>query len=429
MNDSAIGRVLSAAISRKPSDVWIDRAPLIGVERDAVDANLDANGAVPVYGFTTLLGDLDDSKSVPSDQSLLFEGHLIGERFAVPEDLVHVITACKLEQLSHGGSGISLGGFQDLLTFPFVGGDAVGAWLASYGSGDVVPAAWWYRSAINPPHGAIPRGNLIASINGNFVSTAYSLMATLEAMDVICDVLSLYSRVAVRGKSSSPIVNSIAARFSKVPDSASQLPVSMRDCVPVVSFIVDSIEAVFKSIDHRLRSISANPVFRWDDKVMRPVSQSSFLDFQLTSDLTGLLQAQHLALGLTQRIIALDANVALLDGTPSNLARLQPPKVANAIVGEAELLSGVLPNRFFGWDSSGVEDLRDLSLLTAVQVMALTSRMRAMAGVATAESGALPNRLEFRDILRSSVSAAMPPETWSTVIGVAQNICRDLVRR
>jgi hypothetical protein len=50
---------------------------------------------------------------------------------------------------------------------------------------------------------------------------------------------------------------------------------------------------------------------------------------------------------------------------------VQPPKVAQALVERARLVAGQLPAHFAGSESNGIEDLRDLSLLTAQNVLEL----------------------------------------------------------
>src|SRR5690606_7189042 len=92
----------------------------------------------------------------------------------------------KLEQLHHGGSGIHGATYRALLdaAAPFTA-PVRGGWTTSYGSGDVIPAAWLVHDLRTTTAPGLLRhpGDLIALINGSFVSTALGTAAVVGLVE------------------------------------------------------------------------------------------------------------------------------------------------------------------------------------------------------------------------------------------------------
>lgn len=117
----------------------------------------------------------------------------------------------------------------------------------------------------------------------------------------------------------------------------------------------------------RLGAGSANPYFVHSEAQTTAHSGNQFLDFELPFALTNLVQTQLLTLGLWQRAIQ-----HWSDGHQDGAhAIVQPPKVAQAYVERALQEAGGLPSKFTGSDSEGIEDLRDLTVQTAIQSLQL----------------------------------------------------------
>jgi hypothetical protein len=142
------------------------------------------------------------------------------------------------------------------------------------------------------------------------------------------------------------------------------------------------------------------------------------------------MQIMHLVCGVNQRLVE-HICLAQEDEDQEPLrAKVQPPKVAKALVEKAELVGGVLPSRFTGSDSRGVEDLRDLSLLTAMQTLSLVGVFREAYEVMAAVAGRTdPHTVDMvRDLLLTSALGAHPLDS-SAVCTMARDIAARLVER
>lgn len=371
MNPSRVAAILGACRTGVADVYWQEAADRLASERNGVEALLESG--VPVYGFTTYLGQLD-RYAAPRDSSLeaeLLQAHLVGPLSVLPASSVRLVTACKLEQLSHGGSGIDPTTFDSLLAQfaqePDTG--ALGCW-SSYGAGDVVPAAWWLNSlsakgAMTLDH----RGDVITLINGSFLSTALALEAALSFADFAGSLLALLGAHAYSGRLDSGWEpDALAAWLNlRVPPAGSatpQLPLSVRDIEPIGRAFFNAIARLRDAIDARLSSPSANPLFVSKEGATVALSQNSYLDFDLTFALTNARQACMLGLGALQRL-AHHLSMTLQSASPiPQQFLIQPPKILSAMLIEAQLTCAV-PSVFTGDDSEGIEDLHDLSLMTA----------------------------------------------------------------
>ena len=371
----------------------------ISAERNAVESLL-ATGAT-VYGFTTLLGQLDRHAIAErsSEQVALLKAHLIGPRTLLPATTVRMVTACKLEQLAAGGSGVDPHSFEALIkhfaTKP--DRDIYGCW-ASYGCGDVVPAAWWLNSLVDDESIMLDHdGDVISLINGDFFSTAMALDAAVSFASFIGAVLTVLNTFSksqptdVRWERDARLTWD---SFSHFPSSGrrTQLPVSLRDSEPIVRAILNTVVHLRDSLEIRLSGPSANPFFSIEDGGATAVSQNSFLDFGATFALTEAKQASLLALGLLQRVAHHVAETEQNRAARPRQDLVQPPKIIAAYLAEAQS-SATLPNDFVGDESEGIEDVRDLSLLAA-RSLSVILREQAEPGLSVLKT-LMPSGVDF----------------------------------
>ena len=383
----SLARVLSASGSTSVPEEWIDAAARISGERAAIETLLAHDPSPHIYGFTTLLGQLDTQREEKVDQTELLKAHLVGTQRDAPAEFVALVTRCKIEQLHHGGSGVHPDTYLALLRLDTVAGVAArGAWLSSYGAGDVVPAAWWIDNVIpSAARANLRQGDLIALLNGNFYSTALGVTAAMSAVEVLGSFVARAARLCSYPRSGptrggallSPELGDYFARNARShPSDQPQLPISLRDADAYLVPIAVAVAAVGEALERRLAVSSANPLFDVTGDGVKVESQSGFLDVTLTLALTNLAQAIHLAMRATQRFIVHASETRIEKNGSPDVHRVQPPKAAMAIVERAGLVGGQLPLQFTGSDSDGIEDLRDLSLLTAANVLELAAMTR-----------------------------------------------------
>lgn len=189
------------------------------------------------------------------------------------------------------------------------------------------------------------RGDLISLINGSFFSTGVSVHAALRTLPVVAMFEEAY----------------LHAIDSQQGAQRTQLSVSLRDAAPVLDEVHRALQQFGQAIEHRLTSPSANPLFVFSDDGVSADSQSSFLDFGLTSALRRMQSAVLLMISTWHRII-LHTSDSMAESMSPETAPVQPPKIAQAVVERAHLRATNAP-RFGGDDSHGIEDLRDGSLL------------------------------------------------------------------
>ena len=310
---------------------WHDRSSLVARQRESVEAYL-ATGA-NVYGFSTLLGHLDNMTAVSAEQSILLRGHLVGTPGELPEGDFRLLTAVKVQQLSLGGSGVSPATYEALLDYvDSWSGPATGAWESSYGSGDVVPGAWWANALFGTAAeaGELPAGDLIALINGNFVSTARGIATTIELQRA----LTSFVQVAwMMGETRHEL--NVDGDFEAGPPvwlESVQAPVSLRDPRPVLGNIRSMWAQLIDALWGALNAASGNPLFTGFDNGVRDVSQSSFLNYELADALSRAIAVLVRAGGQLQRYIEhlCSASAELVEG-PEKVKYVQPPKVATAV--------------------------------------------------------------------------------------------------
>ena len=383
-SSSAIRRVLTAVLDSSLPDAWAAGAARVESERQSIDRLLTSNPVPQIYGFTTLLGHLDDHRASADDQWTLLDAHLVGTPMPQTPAFGQLLAACKIEQASHGGSGMSPAAFDALRDRAVdTQSDISGAWTASYGAGDVVPGAWLARDLVaRRARKQFAAGDVIALINGHHISTAIALLAAARATH---ELAAVSAETAILTAASDPsdsddasdhsddasralitLARAAAGERAGASDPTAQAPISLRDARPLLEAALAPLRQTVAGIEARLSKPSANPLFT--GQPLRAHSQSGFLDLTLTHALTALQQSLHLAAGLWQRFIVL-ATASAPSDDPAR-ALVQPAKVSQAVV-ERMASMAVLPSRFTGTDSEGVEDVRDLSLHTALRVLEL----------------------------------------------------------
>lgn len=376
---STIRRVLEAVHSRRAAPDWVQRHAAIAGERRAIEDMLATRLAPTVYGFTTLLGQLDGMGLHADDQERLLRGHLVGEVGEIHAPMPALLLATKIEQLACGGSGIHPDTYGLLLQHCSTpAASARGAWCASYGSADVVPGAWWVH-ALQAQAAGLPlqQGDLIALISGNFVSTAFALASSLQ----LIDYLSCYLAHAAVHADAVPADVSAASRTwlyrawmksatatlpPAKPRPERQRPVSLRDLSMYVSPAARIIDELRDALEFRLSGCTSNPLFAsLPPTGVAAWSQSGFVDLRLSMTLTSAIQLVLFCMGAVQRFIQHYCDDRR--GLPADefIPYVQPPKVASACLAQARLAHGALASGFSLAESEGIEDICDMSLVLA----------------------------------------------------------------
>lgn len=336
-------------------------------ERRAVERLMASPHAAPVYGFTTLLGHLDDASAAVSDQSALLRAHLVGPVASFPPSWGRLLASVKLTQLAHGGSGIHPDLHEQLrVTAADAGEDAwEGNWTTSYGSGDVVPGAWFAEGLRRRGRADLDHaGDLIALINGHFVSTSAGL--------VVADGF-----LALVGES----LEAVQDAASRAGAAAVQHPVTLRDVGPLETVVRTSTTALLTALRDRMAGPSGNPLFDVRDGEAVAISQSSFLDFTLTGALTQALQACAQTGAYLKAVIGAATAADPHDAS----ARVQPTKIAEALL--REIGGFAVPTHFSLSESGSVEDVADLSLLTARLLAGALQRLDALLDLTASVTG------------------------------------------
>lgn len=363
MSRPGMHRVYQTLLDGVPNSDWLRATSRIENERRAVDQYLESPQS-HAYGFTTLLGHLDGIEMTRTEQAVVLESHLIEPSWQAPSQLRNLLLACKIEQLHHGGSGIHKDSYRSLL-------DALeqscrpirGNWSASYGSGDVIPAAWLMQDLREFDESSLLEhsGDLITLINGHYISTAFGLATAAVLTKHLGVFLEEWLPHCARPSNGlpAPLRDLLDQFLPAQPNQTRQPPVSMRDPTPVLKTMVRTVSRLGESVESRLQTPSANPLWAVSTGQAQPQSQASFLDFNLSFDLAAAIELVGLIGGLWQRLIEHTcADIGKQEGAH---VPVQPPKAAQVVV-DRMTGAGNSPRRFTGQESQGVEDLRDMSL-------------------------------------------------------------------
>ncbi|XKH58633.1 aromatic amino acid ammonia-lyase (plasmid) [Citricoccus nitrophenolicus] len=351
---------------------WLLASSRIRHERTQIVNALQSTGKA-VYGFTSMLGQLDTRVMATEEQDLVLQSHLVGVPEIISSPAVRAITGAKISQLAAGGSGISPEAWRALLSVAPHVGETLMDLNASYGAGDVVPAAWWATGVL--PGQQWQAGDVIALINGNHVAVGISVLAYLDLERAVdrFGLLAGPEMVAPLEASSGRHAAALTGRMQSRPawQELPQAPVSTRDGSPTARLVQNAMDVLGTELEHALSRPSGNPVFTVEGGTVGAHSQSSFLNPSLTSALVAAQHAvAHLA-AVTQRATEITAERVLAEPDATSTVRgvmaVQQPKVSEAY--RQQIASHHSPMHLSGSMSGGVEDLWDNALLTARSVL------------------------------------------------------------
>lgn len=359
--------LLKRAIDKRDISSWQNASERLANERKAIEGLLESGS--DAYGFTSLFGPLDTIDASDGYQSSLLQWHLIGCPSEIPRRAGDWISAVKLQQLSLGGSGLSPETYLAILN-RFAGGISYSIDLdASYSSADVVPASWWVHSVLDDSHPIRNNGDLIALINGNFVSIGLLAYATERLINCLCTLLATPATVGFKGygqtHSQTAIVRSL--NIDAASNNRPQQSVLSRDCIPIISGILQEISRSVEVVSSASTRKSCNPVFKFDSNDVVAISNSSFLDFSAASASLGLAHATRLAARLLNKVVS-TACVSAAENDKDNPRWVQYPKVT---LGYCIAIEGgeAGPMQMTGSESGGVEDLWDTGLASTNQLL------------------------------------------------------------
>lgn len=326
-------------------------------ERSLVDKFIDDGGSA--YGFTTFLGHLDNRRISREHHAVLFASQTVGNPHDIPRLAAQSIIYTKIMQCGQGCTGISPSTFQ-LLTNTFHNTPPASTdLLASYGSGDVAVAALFWESVLFTPGACsiddLEAGDIIALINGSFIPVGLTLFWMLTHLETL-------ENITRRITSRDPLGNLPAT-------PGVQLPVSMRDTTPLSTQWDTTITTLREAVGLSLSTQSANPLFRHDGRGTMAVSNSSFLNFTLTTALRGLCDTTILLSAYLLGEIRHLAHMweALCDDPAHATDYIQYPKVCRSYYQHISHTLGI-PSGFTQVESLGVEDISDgnLTAITAL---------------------------------------------------------------
>lgn len=391
--NSALARILTATAAGVPDDSWTAARLRVETDREAVERLINAPRRPAVYGFTTLLGPLDHVDSSAYDQHDLLAAHLLGRAHQVDGRVVRLITSFKIEQLAHGGSGISPGTYARVLASIERTTPCAIAWQTSYGSGDVVPAAWWIAGTVGRDVDALPAGDLIALLSGHFISSAVATAALLALIRYLGDFMAVAGTLAAPARAAgeddaAELIDLMRQSYAPRPGPV-QRPVSIRDSRVFAEPAVRTLRELAASLDHRGAGESANPLFRVIDHQAQAMSQASFLDVGLTLQVVAAQQLVLFLMGAAQRFTVAVCNDLETRTHEPHPEHVQPPKVAQALLENARAVAAA-PASYSGSQSGGVEDLWDGSLIAStglLRVLALAEEQMELLGAVVSTAG------------------------------------------
>lgn len=347
---------------------WQAASLLISAERaEIIKAVFSGNAHGGAYGFTSMLGPNDHREMSPEQQQIMLAGHCVGTPSELSEPEARAILASKIIQLANGGTGMSAARYNDLLAVARQTPGSVNVDLdASYGSGDVVPAAWWVKSIWGESTNW-QAGDLIALINGNFVSNAFSYLVFDKLLNTVAAFVNLTAETHkqfISGATGNLLDFKLNALYVNHTgwDSPPQLPVSQRDIFPILHSASSNLYRFAEALESSLAAKSGNPIFIKEQGRVVAKSQSSFLNLELSGGLHAINSTVAQLSAATQRATEIVCSKLLQDAddfTTQILQAVQLPKVSEAY--KLQIATPLLVN-YSGSMSGGVEDLWDLNL-------------------------------------------------------------------
>lgn len=401
---------LSALETGRPADLWLSARERIRDERGAVDAMLDRHDADAVYGFNTFFGPLDNQSLAQSEQARLLEAHLVGHAVVHDTETSRAVLAARISRSAVGATGCSAEAFDMLLSAWEDESFRLTADLsASYSSGDVVPGAWFVHSVFTDDE--VPRvGDVIALINGDFVSTGLGLRALAELAVLTREVgrtaIELGAMIDLRSPAVAPLVTRVVASWgleNRATRTQIQRTVAQRDALVPLTLLLRTWHHMDEALEERLSRPSGNPLFASEEGEMRAYSQSSFLGPELSLQLAAASRAAIFATEYIVRLFSLAMEERWRE--QCDVLAVQPPKVMLAkVLGTASRVAEL--NVFTGAESGGVEDVWDYSLTEARRLLDTIAELREIIADVRRYAG-LPSTADGdTDGSRSSWSAA-----------------------
>lgn len=347
---AALNHLWSLRNSSELIQVYSSACEALTYERRAVERFLDEGGHA--YGFSSYVGHMDSRDRVPGLDGELLKSHDIGLLSPIDIDESFAIRLVKVHQLACGGSGISTSAFDELLRKDSRSLERVELDLdASYGCGDVSIASSWVRQIFGDSFREA--GDVIALINGQFISSALALAVRPKMHFLVDRVIDLLDRL-----------RKLQSHWS---GNSTQTSVSLRDLEPlygqVSRALIDFDVALWRSIDRG----AFNPRFEFigegSGMSARPVSNSSFMNFELADALSKVLRMFAVVGSYVSGAIHTCCYLAekRWDQVNDLFFLLQPPKVATSYCNILELKSSIVP-RVSVNESYGIEDVCDGSL-------------------------------------------------------------------
>lgn len=353
---------LLRALEGYPLHQWEESLTEIATERSLVESWLDNGGYA--YGFSTFLGHLDNHPINEKDSRAILDAHLIGSEESYPFQLIRALTIVKLCQWSQGGSGVSPQTYQQVLSSFGQESDADIPLSASYGSGDVVPGSWWASTVMGDM--TLHKGDVIALINGNFVSAGTLLYHWSKIIDTISDAQLRCMEVMA-------LLNASVDHV--------QAAVSTRDPGHLTSVVKTSINRLQSALLDTVNSQSANPMFipgTYGGVVCE--SNSSFLNFPLSYAVAEMTETVKLLSAYTKSVTSQLASSLEKDKPAVQAAvYVQYPKVSKAYFDQVNRTSNSVD--YLQNESGGVEDISDGCLsrvLTLVDVSEVLDKQVAL---------------------------------------------------
>lgn len=325
-------------------------------EREKINTLLTGKTPPNIYGFNSLLGHMDHLTMTSGDEERLLKTHLVGPVHSMPLDWLRLLAMTKGAQASNGGSGISpeaFGAILEMQTYDPVQSTVYGNWFASYGSGDVVPGAWFVRAIeeITKEKPLHQPGDLISLISGSFVSVALAIVC-LKIMEnhrrKLYEIFSLTHNYATRDE-----------------NNASQKSVTVRDFSPILEALDTSIHSLEEEVLQELSKPSANPMFVFRNNQVHAESNSSFLGFGLRM---AIVRALHTT-SLSHAYLLGSARTIASTQTEGADFAIQPTKILSAHGKSIESIVSSVGGDYSIVESDGVEDVGDLSLVGAVKLI------------------------------------------------------------
>lgn len=356
-----------------------------------------------IYGATTMTGHLD-ARGLPADevdrlQDTIIDTHQIGSAPYFDEGEARLIGYAKAVAVSSGGSGLSgelyahlLRCLADARFLPLIPS------AASYSCGDVIPGAHWARALLD--HGGFARshplqpGEALALINGLFVDIGSSVALLPPLRACIVDMLA-NARLAARcfGQSRQAFLQpariathtapAMAFIVSGMPEQArgeSQATVSLRATPELVDTVLSCYRGLVDTLDSHLSHGSANPFVA--PEAGQVLSQASFMSPVLSVAKSAACEAILFAMWACQsRILAVAGRLEIeLADASSNMAIVQVPKLAQAVLEEARIAAARRAFASGGATSQGIEDLWSHGLSLTNQLKTLLDAWRRLEG-------------------------------------------------